>query len=703
VVGIAVLAGSTARATSIVPPENLGELARVSHATVLVQAGYSQVIPRGPLLFTLTTFQVMEVVAGGLATGDRLTVEAPGGELDGNIWMVPGSPRFEPGQVYLLFLDQKPSGEWLPETMAYGLLRRVTGRDGSNLLAPLAEEAGIQPFLREDGILPEPVETYREPVLLPHLRAVAQGREAWDSRKVRARSEQVPMEVYAQAIPSGCSFMSYDGTNMRWQVFDTGGSATIQADETGDNSTSPPGGGFTEIQAALSDWNGIASTSIDVSYGGKISYTLTCTSGQDYPGSGESVVVFNDPCNDIPGISPPPCSGTLGFGGPWVSSTHQFDGTTWYTITSWFVVLNNGVGCLNSTYYKLMVEHELGHGLGFGHYSDPLALMYSMCCNNINSTDTTCAQYTYPGSGNPAPTVTGVNPSSGSTAGGTGITITGTGFLTGATVTLGGTAATGVTVSNSTTITATTPAHSAGAVNVVVTNTDGKSGTKTNGFTYVSGPPPPSVSSVYPNFGPAAGGTGITITGSSFVTGATATLGGTAATGVTVSNSTTITATTAAHTTGSVNVVVQNPDAQTGTLVNGYFYGPPTTTGALFYPLTPCRVLDTRNATGPLGGPVLAAGATRSFTVASTCAIPSNAKTLSVNLTITGPTATGELRVFPGNGTLPSTSSISFRTGQTRANNAHVLLATDGTGSFKVQNNSTGTVHFLVDVNGYYR
>ena len=301
-----------------------------------------------------------------------------------------------------------------------------------------------------------------------------------------------------------------------------------------------------------------------------------------------------------------------------------------------------------------------------------------------------------------APTVTGVSPSSGSTGGGTSVTISGTGFQYYATVTIGGVNATNVTTVNSTTITATTGAHAAGTVNVVVQNPDSQIGTKTNGYTYGSSTAP-VVTSVYPNFGPVAGGTGITITGSLFVNGATVALGGTSATGVTFVNSTTLTATTAAHTTGLVNVVVQNLDTQTGTLTGGYFYGPPTTTGALFYPLTPCRVLDTRNATGPLGGPVLAAGATRSFTVVSTCAIPSNAKTLSVNLTITGPTATGELRMFPGNGTLPSTSSISFRTGQTRANNAHLLLATDGTGSFKVQNNSTGTVHFLVDVNGYYR
>ena len=133
---------------------------------------------------------------------------------------------------------------------------------------------------------------------------------------------------------------------------------------------------------------------------------------------------------------------------------------------------------------------------------------------------------------------------------------------------------------------------------------------------------------------------------------------------------------------------------------------PPVGTATLFYALTPCRVLDTRDATGSLGGPALAAGATRSFTVLttpSTCGIPLNAKTLSVNLTITGPTANGELRVFPGNLSFTATSAISFNAGKTRANNAHVLLATDGTGSFNVQNSSAGTVHLIVDINGYYR
>ena len=180
------------------------------------------------------------------------------------------------------------------------------------------------------------------------------------------------------------------------------------------------------------------------------------------------------------------------------------------------------------------------------------------------------------GGGNPAPTVISITPNSGTANGGTAVTITGTGFLAGATVKLGGTAATGVTVVSSTSITATTPAHAAGAVSVVVTNSDAQTGTLTNGYTYTTSNPAPTVSAITPNSGTANGGTAVTITGTGFLAGATVKLGGTAATGVTVVSSTSITATTPAHAAGAVSVVVTNSDAQTGTLTNGYTY---TTTG----------------------------------------------------------------------------------------------------------------------------
>ncbi|MGB6686415.1 MAG: IPT/TIG domain-containing protein, partial [Terracidiphilus sp.] len=87
--------------------------------------------------------------------------------------------------------------------------------------------------------------------------------------------------------------------------------------------------------------------------------------------------------------------------------------------------------------------------------------------------------------------------------GGTAVTITGTNFAAGATVTFGGTAASNVVVVNSTTITATTPAGSAGAVTVTVT-VGGQSGSLSGGFTYAASA---TVSSIAPNSGSTAGGT----------------------------------------------------------------------------------------------------------------------------------------------------------------------------------------------------
>jgi len=175
----------------------------------------------------------------------------------------------------------------------------------------------------------------------------------------------------------------------------------------------------------------------------------------------------------------------------------------------------------------------------------------------------------------PAPAVTSVAPSSGPAAGGDTVTITGTGFVTGATVTFGGTAATGVTVDSATSITATTPAHAAGAVDVVVTNPDTQAGTLTNGFTYFAAP---TVTGILPAGGTTAGGTSVTITGTGFIAGATVSFGGSPGTGVTVVGPTSLTVTTPAHAAGVVDVVVMNVDSQYGTLTNGYTYTTPPVT-----------------------------------------------------------------------------------------------------------------------------
>jgi hypothetical protein len=82
--------------------------------------------------------------------------------------------------------------------------------------------------------------------------------------------------------------------------------------------------------------------------------------------------------------------------------------------------------------------------------------------------------------------VTNVTPACGSAAGGTAVTITGSNFLSGATVLIGGVAASNVVIVSSNAVTAFTPANTVGAKIVSVTNTNGNFGALTNGFTYVT-------------------------------------------------------------------------------------------------------------------------------------------------------------------------------------------------------------------------
>jgi hypothetical protein len=170
----------------------------------------------------------------------------------------------------------------------------------------------------------------------------------------------------------------------------------------------------------------------------------------------------------------------------------------------------------------------------------------------------------------PVPKVTGVSPTSGTTAGGSAVTLTGQNFAPGARVIFGGAPATSVVVVSATQITAKTPPHAQGTMNVTVINPSGQSGTLANGFTFVA--LAPVVNSVSPNTGTITGDTRVTLTGSNFVSGATVTFGGVAATSVVVVSATQLAATVPAHQPGAVSVVVTNPGGQSGTLANGFTY-----------------------------------------------------------------------------------------------------------------------------------
>ena len=145
--------------------------------------------------------------------------------------------------------------------------------------------------------------------------------------------------------------------------------------------------------------------------------------------------------------------------------------------------------------------------------------------------------------------------------------------------------------------------------------------------------------------------------------------------------------------TGTCQVTMSQSRSVTATFVST------SPAGASFYTVKPCRLADTRKTSAPS----LAAGGTRTFMVTGECGIPANAMALAVNVTVTNTKATGHLRLWPADVAMPVTSTLNFQAGQTRANNATLALADDGTGTIKVLNAAPATVDFILDVSGYYR
>jgi hypothetical protein len=127
----------------------------------------------------------------------------------------------------------------------------------------------------------------------------------------------------------------------------------------------------------------------------------------------------------------------------------------------------------------------------------------------------------------------------------------------------------------------------------------------------------------------------------------------------------------------------------------------PGITGQRFFTIPPCRLVDTRGPVGPLGGPALPAMSTRNFPVHSACGIPATARSVALNVTVTGSTSYGDLRVFPTGASGITSSTINWRTGQTRANNAIVGLGANGNVTVWCVMVS-GSTHVVLDTVGYF-
>jgi hypothetical protein len=222
----------------------------------------------------------------------------------------------------------------------------------------------------------------------------------------------------------------------------------------------------------------------------------------------------------------------------------------------------------------------------------------------------------------PAPTLEGVSPIVGSTAGGNTVTLTGRDFRAGATVLFGTDPGTAVTVTSATELTAVAPAHAAGVVSVTVRNDDGQGSELARAYRFVA---PPTVASATPNTGDVAGGTVVRLVGTGFGAQMTVTFDGATSPAVTLVSATELDVVAPPHAPGAVDVVVTTSAGVSATLTGGFTYTRAAPTVVAIAP-----------ATGPVAGGELvtitgtgfAAGATVTFDGAAATGVELGSSTL---------------------------------------------------------------------------
>jgi len=122
-----------------------------------------------------------------------------------------------------------------------------------------------------------------------------------------------------------------------------------------------------------------------------------------------------------------------------------------------------------------------------------------------------------------------------------------------------------------------------------------------------------------------------------------------------------------------------------------------------YYALNPCRVVDTRNANGVNGGPIMTSATQRSFAIRGVCGVPTSAKAVSFNLAVTSMTTGGFVTLWPSGQSQPTVSSINFTGTETALANGGIVGLSTNAQDLSVFDGSNSSIHIIIDVTGYFQ
>ena len=645
-------ASRAASASTFVVPSDR-ELIRRADAIVIGSAlsSYAQLTADNGIE-TATTFSIEETIKGDAAA--TINIVEPGGQFGRRATVLAGVPRFEEGKRLLLFLARTGPDRWSVMQLVLGKFSFESDIAGRHLL--VRDEAEIVGW---DGDLQPHHEQRRiAENFVAFVRAEANGRMApadYFTETAPLRFQPAPSSTGPRLtpVPAVAPFTANSYTMLisgnlgaRWAVFPTAVpwySGTTQ--EPG-----APGGGVTAIQTAFTSWNNDCGSNVNYFYSGVDDGTHT----QGLHGTdGRNTILFERDLSTW-GVSPFTCSangysGTLGIGGiTEASGQNSVNGETFATTIEGDVEMNQGLAnctlLFNNGDFNSAVTHEVGHTLGFRH-SDQ---------NRASSAD--CSTDASLECSNQAIMKSFIS---------TG--------LNAALQTWDQHAVQAVYPGNVCSPTCTAPAITQQPTSTTITSggsttlSVGASGTTPFTYQWYVGPSGTTTT-------PVSGGTGPSVTVSPA-------------------------ATTQYWARVSNSCGTANSNAATVTVAAA------AAPAASFYLVTPCRLLDTRNAVGPYGGPALAANATRNVVVAGHCSVPSGATSVVVNVTAIGAGANGWMTLFPGpaGAPTPNSANLNYTAGTTRGNNGIIRMGTDGSINVTNFNGSNAAIAFVMDITGYFK
>ena len=586
---------------------------------------------------------MVEETIKGDAAGVVNAVE-PGGQFGNHFMVIPGVPRFENGKRMLLFLNRLDHDRWVVTELVLGKFTFDQGAAGPRLLVrDAAEIAGW------DGDLKQHRERQRlaEP-FVEFVRAEAHGiphpvdyfTDAPLRMQVKSTGALTPSPTIAPFTASSYTMLISGSRGSRWNVFPT--SVSWFSGTT----TEPgaPGGGTTAIQAAMTSWDNDCGSNVNYVYAGT-------DDGSHSQGlhavDGRNTVLFERDLSTW-GIDPFSCSangysGTLGIGGITdASGQNSVGGETFVTTIEGDVEMNRGIANCTLLFSNGDWNSAVTHELGhtLGFRHSDQDRASSGDCTSDPSLE--CSN----------------------------------------------TAIMKSFINNG--LNAALQTWDQHAVQAVYP-----------GNVCAPGPPctAPSITAQPASATITSGGSvqlGVNATGTTplsyqWFTGST----GNTASPVPSGTGPTVTVSPASTTNYWVRVsnACGNADSATATVSIAAAAGPAST----FFLLTGCRLIDTRNS-----GPALGSGAVRTVQARGVCGIPAQANGVAINLTVVSPSGNGWLTAFPGpaGSPVPFVSTLNYG-GRTLANNALLRIGSDGT--INVFNSGPATVHFIVDVNGYFQ